>query len=160
MQQIFGFREFWIDGPKYFLNGKELRMRPVMGHPRARAVAEEVDGHIDAFMWAGYNFQEIWPDDHNARGMPDDDLMWYERADLKGWPITGVLEFFQPYAATWDDPKTRERYRAAAADQVRRYRNHPSIIMWNPSGNYARGDEHPRIVGNQVLLLKAARTEN
>ena len=155
MQQTFGFRKFWIDGPKYFLNGKELRMRPVMGHPMARAVAEEVDGHIDAFMWAGYNFQEIWPEDHNVRGLPDDDRMWYERADHKGWPITGVLEFFEPYAATWSDPKTRERYRVAATAQVKRYRNHPAIIMWNTSANYARGDEHPRTVGNRAKAWNA-----
>lgn len=100
MKRTFGFREFWIDGPKYFLNGKEFRMRPVMGHPLAGAVAEEVDGHIDAFRWAGYNFQEIWPDRRDVREMADDDRMWFERADLKGWPITGVLEFFQSYSAT------------------------------------------------------------
>ena len=82
--------------------------------PMARAVAEEVDGHIDAFKWAGYNFQEIWSSDHNARGLPDDDRMWYERADLRGWPITGVFEFFQSYAATWSDPQTRERNRTTA----------------------------------------------
>ena len=150
MKQTFGFREFWIDGPKYFLNGKELRMRPVMGHPQARAVAEEVDGTIDAFRWAGYNFQEIWPNGISARGQPDDNLMWYERADLKAWPITGVLEDFQRYAATWSDLETRERYRAAAAAQIKRYRNHPSIIMWNTSANYARGDETPRVIGNRA----------
>ncbi|MGD0743575.1 MAG: beta-galactosidase [Verrucomicrobiota bacterium] len=149
MQQPFGFREFWIDGPRYFLNGKELRMRPVMGHPQARAVAEEMDGHIDAFMWAGYNFQEIWPNGISARGQPDDYLMWYERADLKGWPINCVLEEIQPYAATWSDPATREHFRAAAAAQIKDYRNHPSIIMWTTSPNYARGDETPRIIGNR-----------
>ncbi|HYW43195.1 MAG TPA: glycoside hydrolase family 2 TIM barrel-domain containing protein [Bryobacteraceae bacterium] len=148
MKQTFGFREFWIDGRKYFLNGQELRIRPVMGHPQARAVAEERDGHIDAFRWAGYNFQEIWPNGISNRGQPDDYLMWYERADLKGWPIVCVLEDIQSYAATWSDPETRERFRAAAAAQVKRYRNHPSIIMWNTSPNYGRGDKSPRIIGN------------
>lgn len=150
MKQTFGFREFWIDGPKYFLNGKEFRMRPVMGHPQARAVAEEVDGHIDAFMSAGYNFQEIWPHDRSGRGLPDDDRVWYDRADLKGWPITGVLEDFHPYASTWSDPQTRERFRAAAAVEIKRYRNHPSILMWNTSGNYGGGDQGPRVVGNRA----------
>jgi beta-galactosidase len=149
LKQTFGFREFWIAGPKYFLNGKELRMRPVMGHPQARAVAEEVDGHIQAFMWAGYNLQELWPNERSDRGRPDDDLMWYERADLKGWPLTGVLEYFRPYAATWRDPETRERFRAVAAAQIKRYRNHPSIVMWNTSGNYGGGDQGPRVVGNR-----------
>ncbi|MGD0497896.1 MAG: beta-galactosidase [Bryobacteraceae bacterium] len=153
MKQTFGFREFWIDGPKYFLNGKALRIRPVMAPlytQQARSTTEEVDGHIDGFRWAGYNFQEIWPEDRSGRGRPDDDLIWYRRADLKGWPITGVLEYFQPYAATWSDPATRERYRTAGAAQVKRYRNHPSIIMWNTSGNYSPGDENPRVVGNRA----------
>ncbi|MGD0501055.1 MAG: beta-galactosidase, partial [Bryobacteraceae bacterium] len=148
MKQTFGFREFWIDGRKYYLNGTELRMRPVMGSPQARAAAEERDGHIDAFRWAGYNFQEIWPTGISNRGQPDDYLMWYERADLKGWPIACVLEDIQSYAPTWSDPETRERFRAAAAPQVKRYRNHPSIVMWNTSPNYGRGDKNPRIIGN------------
>jgi len=38
--------------------------------------------------------------------------MWYERADLKGWPIAAVLEDFGRYAATWSDPETRELDRA------------------------------------------------
>jgi beta-galactosidase len=149
MQQTFGFREFWIDGPKCYLNGKEFRMRPVMGHPRARPAAEDIDGHIDAFMWAGYNIQEIWPHDPSIRGRPDDELAWYRRADLKGWPITGLLEDIHPYAATWGDSETRDRYRAAAAAEVKRYRNHPSIVMWNTSGNYGGGDQSPRVVGNR-----------
>ena len=150
MAQTFGCREFWIDGPKYFLNGKEYRMRPVMGHPQARGVNEEVDGHIDAFMWAGYNFQEIWPNDRSGRGQTNDDPVWYDRADLKGWPITGLLEHISPYAETWNDYQTRERFRAAAKIQVKRYRNHPSIIMWNTSGNYGGGDQGPRVVGNRA----------
>ncbi|MGD0501075.1 MAG: glycoside hydrolase family 2 TIM barrel-domain containing protein, partial [Bryobacteraceae bacterium] len=147
MKQTFGFREFWIDGRNYYLNGAELRMRPVMGQPQARA-AEEMDGHIDAFKWAGYNFQEIWPNDESARGMPDTYQMWYARADLKGWPISAVLENFRSYAPTWSDPQTVARYRAAGAAQIKRYRNHPSIIMWNTSPNYSRGDQLPRIIGN------------
>ncbi len=149
LEQTIGFREFWIDGRKFYLNGKELRWRPVMGDPSARAVAEEVDGTIDAFMSAGYNFQEIWPNDESARGKPDEYLMWYERADLKGWPITGVLEDFTRYAGTWSDPETQQRYQAAAAAQIKRYGNHPSIILWDTSPNYARGDEHPRLIGNR-----------
>lgn len=149
MKQSFGFREFWIDGRKMYLNGKEFRWRPVMGHSDARPVIEEVDGTIDAFLAAGYNFQEMWPHDESLRGDPDDYPMWYRRADLKGWPTTGVLEDFTRYASTWSDPETQERYRAAAAVQVKRFRNHPSVIIWNTTGNYARGDEHPRLLGNR-----------
>lgn len=149
IRETVGFREFWIDGRKFFLNGKELRWRPVMGHSGARPAAEEVDGTIAAFKWAGYNVQEIWPNDTSTRGQPDDYRIWYQRADLKGWPITGVLENFSRYADTWSDPQTQERFRSAAAAQIRRYRNHPSIIVWNTSPNYARGDEHPRLIGNR-----------
>jgi beta-galactosidase len=151
MRQTFGFREFWVDGPKYFLNGKEMRMRPVMGHPdKVRGAAEEIDGHIDAFKGAGYNLQEIWPTTINIRGHPDDYLVWYQRADLKGWPIIGVLDDIQGYEATWRDPQTREQFRAEVASQIKGYRNHPSIVMWTTSPNYAHGDETPRIVGNNA----------
>jgi beta-galactosidase len=150
LEQTIGFREFWIDGKNFYLNGKELRWRPVMGHSDARAAAEEVDGTIDGFMWAGYNIQEIWPKDESTRGDADEYATWYERADLKGWPITGVLEDFSGYADTWSDPQTQQRYRSAAAAQMKRFRNHPSIIIWNTSPNYSRGDEHPRIIGNRA----------
>jgi beta-galactosidase len=106
-----------------------------MGHSDARAAAEEVDGTIDGFMWAGYNIQEIWPKDESTRGDADEYATWYERADLKGWPITGVLEDFSGYADTWSDPQTQQRYRSAAAAQMKRFRNHPSIIIWNTSPN-------------------------
>ena len=149
-KQTMGFREFWIDGREMYLNGKELRWRPVMGHPGARAVIEEVDGTIDGFQWAGYNFQEIWPNDNSARGLPDEYRMWYERADLKGWPINGVLVDFAEYADTWSDPETKARFRSAGASEIKRYRNHPSIIVWSTSPNYARGDEHPRLLGNRA----------
>lgn len=150
IEQTFGFREFWIDGRKLYLNGKEFRWRPVMGEPKARAVAEEVDGTIDAFRWAGYNFQEIWPNSNTARGLPDNYRMWYERADRKGWPINGVLVEIQRYAATWSNPATREQFRTVASAQIKRYRNHPSIIVWSTSPNFSRGDEHPRIIGNRA----------
>jgi len=161
MAQVFSFREFWVDGRKLYLNGKELRWRPVMGFPCARAAAEEVDGTIDAFMQAGFNFQEIWPNSNTARGMPDDYLTWYERADRKGWPINGVLSEIQPYAATWSDPETREQFRAVAAAQIKRYRNHPSIIVWSTSPNFSRGDEYPRVIGNRSKAWNklGARTE-
>ncbi|MGD0497897.1 MAG: beta-galactosidase [Bryobacteraceae bacterium] len=149
MKQTFGFREFWIDGRKFYLNGTEFRIRPVMGHPQARATAEDMDGHIDAFRWAGYNLQELPPSEQDGRGAPDTSRMWYRRADLKGWPITGVLEDITRYASTWSNPETVARFRAAATAQVKRYRNHPSIIMWNTSFNYAHGDEQPRIMGNR-----------
>ena len=149
MAQTFGFREFWIDGRKLYLNDKELRFRPVMGDPTARSVAEEVDGTIDAFMSAGYNFQEIWPGTRSARGKPDDTVMWFERADRKGWLINGVLEDILPYAPTWSNAETRERFRAVAAAQIKRYRNHPSIIVWSTSPNFARGNESPRVIGNR-----------
>ncbi|MGD0498044.1 MAG: glycoside hydrolase family 2 TIM barrel-domain containing protein [Bryobacteraceae bacterium] len=148
MQETFGFREFWIEGRNYYLNGKELRTRPIIGS--TRAVAEERDGYIDAFRWAGYNFQELPPDEPDNRGSADDQRMWHRRADLKGWPMTGVLEHIQRYAATWSNPETRARYRAVAEAQVKRYRNHPSIVMWNTSFNYGGGDKGPRIVGNRA----------
>ena len=151
MKQTFGFREFWIDGPQVLPQRQRTPYAPGDGPsagprrpPRKWTATSMRSGGPDT---TSRKFRRTSRD---SRGPPDDDRMWYERADLKGWPITGVLEHFQRYAATWSDPETRERYRAAAAAQVKRYRNHPSIIMWNTSFNYAHGDEHPRIIGNRA----------
>jgi len=119
-----------------------------MGHSDARAAAEEVDGTIDGFMWAVQHSGDLAEGRKHPRRRGRV-CHWYERADLKGWPITGVLEIFR-VRDTWSDPQTQQRYRSAAAAQMKRFRNHPSIIIWNTSPNYSRGDEHPRIIGNRA----------
>jgi beta-galactosidase len=75
--QEFGFREFWIEGKKFFLNNSEIRLRPgVMQYG------------VTASKWlkAGYNFGEIWPENRARRGTADNDLRLVAEADRSGCP--------------------------------------------------------------------------
>ena len=64
-----GFREFWEDGRKFFLNGQEIRLRPsvLSGHePRTEA---GIDRFFDGSRAAGFNIIEQWPADQDVRGI-------------------------------------------------------------------------------------------
>lgn len=146
--QPFGFREFWIEGRDFMLNGTPFRLRPVFrgfhnGFPAL------IDSQIDADMAMGFNFQELWPDNPYEL-LKYQDLV-AERADRKGWPISGIAMPIQRLAATWSDPAVQEKFLIRMRRDLRRLRNHPSIIMWGSSGNFFghEQDQNPRYLGRQ-----------
>jgi len=157
--QPFGFREFWIEGKKFFLNGKEIRLRPRIAEvnegDRNKQSIELIDGSIDGLMALGGNIQELWPWDHWQRGTVRAHELWYERADLKGWGMIGALGSMTGFASTWDKtPPERLAWERLAAEELRRVRNHPSVLIWihspNRFGN--RQDQHPMALGNRAEL--------
>ncbi|MGC1394315.1 MAG: sugar-binding domain-containing protein, partial [Coleofasciculaceae cyanobacterium] len=67
--QQFGFREFWIEGRQFYLNGTEIRLRPIVAEePWAIAIPQVADRIIDGYSFAGYNIAELWPWNHDERG--------------------------------------------------------------------------------------------
>jgi beta-galactosidase len=160
-RQRFGFREFWIEGTRFFLNGKEMRLRPHHWSEEAwsnvSGVAEAIDNALEGALWAGYNLLELWPGNHDARGTVQFRELICERADLKGLPVTGVALAMNGYIYdsrwrfTWDEPGVQERYERRMAAELRRYRNHPSVVMWGTSGNFFGHwqDQNPRTVGRR-----------
>jgi beta-galactosidase len=127
--QDFGFREFWIEGRKFFLNGSEIRLRPVLCG--AGDVLEQIDGTLEGYRWAGYNLVEIWPDDQ-----PDGNRqLWYEAADRQGIGITGLAGHIWRWLPTWGEPDTHAAYERRSQVELRRLRNHPSILMWGTNAN-------------------------
>ena len=90
--QPFGFREFWIEGRKFFLNGTELRLRPNTHSDSWEGGTVEVsDRLIDSYLKAGFNITEMWPWNHAERGKWHFRELFSERADLKGFPIMAPL---------------------------------------------------------------------
>ncbi len=160
--QDFGFREFWIDGRKFMLNGKEFRLRPRNAirnhHDREIVSAEWMDGSIDGMISLGGNIQEFWPWDHYTRGTTRMLDLWCERADLKGWPVIAPLGSMRQFADEWDSAdQEREEWLRLTEREVKQLRNHPSVMMWIHSPNRLplKYDQDPTVLGNRERLTPA-----
>lgn len=157
--QQFGFREFWIEGRSFFLNGKEIRLRPVLHQDEwqgwAVGVTEVADRMIDGYFWAGFNIAEMWPWNPYERGKWHFRELFAERADLKGFPLIGPSVKMSDIASPkrWGNQEDRQRWEAQMVAELRRYRNHPSILMWANSPNaFGHGDDqNPLRIGKKKV---------
>ncbi|HIK27576.1 MAG: beta-galactosidase [Oscillatoriaceae bacterium SKW80] len=157
--QRFGFREFWIEGRKFYLNGKEIRFRPLLHDDEWRGwgvgVPEVIDRLLDSYCWAGFNIAELWPWNHDERGRWHFRELFAERADLKGFPIMApALSMTHLYiTGKWKDELIRNRWQEKMVADLRRYRNHPSILMWANSPNlFGHGDDqNPLRIGKKKV---------
>lgn len=122
----FGFREFWVDGPRFVLNGTPMNFLATAGHPRgnlddglSKASAIDFYERIRASGCVAMRLHaNVWP------------KSWYEAADEVGMPI--ILEsalFCWANAYALSKPKFWENYQEHLAAIVRAHRNHPSIVM-------------------------------
>lgn len=153
LRATFGFREFWIQGRQFFLNGIPIRLRP------------DTSQDIEAQRQAGFNFTEVWPEDPEERGSPDPDADWFDKADHAGWLTTGRLASLVPYVVDkdyhviWNDAR-REAWTTRVERALHRYRNHPSIVMWGHSPNFFGNpqDQNPRVIGRVDRATRAAPT--
>jgi beta-galactosidase len=148
----FGFRETWIEGRQVFLNGTPFRIRPTLLGSGA------MGGGSDSIKEArelGYNFGELWPENVEARSRAAEHTSWYEVADRSGFPISGIMPHMDWMGNAIDTPDEVVAYQATVERVARRYRNHPSIILWGTSGNMFGGSLDPSHVGNREVARQA-----
>ena len=154
--QPFGFREFWIEGRKFFLNGTELRLRPNLHSDSWEGGTVEVsDRLIDSYIKAGFNITEMWPWNHDERGRWHFRELFSERADLKGFPIMAPALDISSIAwnGKWKNRQWNDRWKARMVTEMRRYRNHPSVLMWATTPNFFGNsdDQNPRRIGKRKV---------
>jgi beta-galactosidase len=139
--QTFGFREFWIEGKNFYLNGTRLNLRPFVGVP-GDGMEELVAGGIDGLKKNGFNFSELWPNDFDQRGNIQEWHPIMEVADKKGYLLSGVALPFHNYIVgntwsyQWDKPGVKEAWEKRMLFELKRQRNHPSVILWGTSANF------------------------
>jgi len=166
--QSFGFREFWIEGRKFYLNGTEFRLRPTLQGDNWQGwgvgTPEVLDGMLAGYEKAGYNIAEPWPWNYYARGRWHFRGMLAERADLKGFPlIAPALDMVRDgYVEDWKGRTGKRSWEPKLARELRRDRNHPSILMWANSPNYFgySDDQNPRRIGMKRFQGGLDRIEN
>jgi len=155
----FGFREFWIEGRNFILNGIPLRLRPaLLGSDRTQI--STMDSMLTGMRAQGFNICQIWPDSTYERGKWNFHELWAERADEKGMPMIHVAEpanrflFDSNFKPIWS--QNREKYQKVMEAELRRIRNHPSILIWGTMGNLAnhQSDQNPRYIGQKAKLLQ------
>lgn len=153
--QSFGFREFWIEGRKFFLNGSEIHLRPTSHTWTEHSMSgfsPLIDAHIEGAIRAGFNAEEQWPIDLDEKGKAIYRELWAERADRKGFLLLGTA--LNMDRARWGDAGYRESWGRELEQDLRRYRNHPSIIIWTTNPNWlGHGlDQDPRYIGRQRAI--------
>ena len=164
-QQIpfqFGFREFWIDGRDFYLNGKRI-------HLRALTVSNICD-FADKASFLGalntctkmkeYGFNFLITNNYNF--LPG--AVSYMNGLFQATRKTGVLASFSlPHAKdyNWFDTKEQEkRYQKLCQWLIRKVQNNPSIIAYamnhNATGYY--GDQNPLKIDGIYSLEKISAT--
>ncbi len=141
----FGFREFWTQGTKFFLNGKEFRMRPVLAADGWNSNPEL----LDKYLARGFNIGELWPEDYEVRGKRADFAKWHDIADEKGFLLTGIMPHMGWMGNDINTPEKLEAFARLCERYRRKFGNHPSIVMWGTSGNMKGGALDPRYVGRR-----------
>jgi beta-galactosidase len=140
--QKFGFREFWIQGRQFYLNGTALHLRQPCFYNRPR-------------MQVGDIFSEMGEGNVDSRGDAGDSGRNLDDADRKGYLVAHYVLNANKYII---DSKSRlvwaqNRQRAfdRAAVWMRHYRNHPSVVMWIAGFNFFNSavDADPRNIGRR-----------
>jgi Glycosyl hydrolases family 2, TIM barrel domain/Ca-dependent carbohydrate-binding module xylan-binding/Glycosyl hydrolases family 2, sugar binding domain/Glycosyl hydrolases family 2 len=125
MQTRFGFREFWIQGGRFYLNGTPINLLDTATWPttdlqdtnQIRQVLEEVKAGNNV----GIRFHtQPW------------DEAWYNIADEIGLLVVEECAVWcDPAAYQLSNPTFWTNYSQHVTAAVKRDRNHPSIILWS-----------------------------
>ncbi len=167
-RQAFGFREFWVEGREFRLNGTPFRWRPQLATESWCQIGGE-DAHLEGVMrgarQTGYNILELWPERLEARGAVEWSQSWYRVADRLGFPLIGRsphvadLIFAANGALRWTDAN-RAAFQQTCERELRRARNHPSILAYASTGNYFGHvqDQNPRVLGRRAWVPRDQAT--
>jgi len=130
----FGFREFWIDGQRFVLNGVPINLRGDSWHYFGSTM--QTRGYVETWYRmaksAGINI--IRP---HAMPYPP---VFYDVADEVGMLIVDESPVYGSGGnIATDRPEFWEHSRQAVRDWVLRDRNHPSVVLWSASNEILWG---------------------
>jgi beta-galactosidase len=140
--QKFGFREFWIEGRQFCLNGTVIHLRQPCFYNGPRTQMGDI-------------FSEMGEENVDARGDAADSGRKLDDADRKGYLVAHHILNANKYLMSskgrfvWEQNRQRAFDRAAV--WMRHYRNHPSVVIWIAGFNFFNNavDADPRHVGRR-----------
>ena len=147
----FGVREFRLDGKRFLLNEKEIRLRPT--HVNAEALVNGNRALMAAFFAGlranGFNAIELWPWDRDERGRPEFDDLWCIEADRLGFLVICPALCQGRLLGEWNKPGVKEGWQKRMTPQLKALRNHPSVVAWATGANrFGHGqDQNPELIG-------------
>jgi len=136
----FGFREFWIEGRDFILNGSPVHVRAVPLNSAMRgpvgvwATYEGACETMSRIKWLGFN--TVYG--HNYRCTPGSHVSYADI--LRAADDTGTLFCFPlPHMNSYDWKERDEKangYERHLEWYVRRSQNHPSVVMYAQNHNF------------------------
>ena len=148
--QEFGFREFWIEGRQFYLNGTVIHLRQPCFH----------NGPIGE---VGDNFSEFGSWNPDTRGDDSDAGAELDQADHKGYLgavyVLDADKYMRDRSGNLIWEQNRQHAMERADVWMRYYRNHPSAVMWISGANFFNNavDMDPRNVGRHGWGLNDPR---
>ncbi|MDH7570587.1 MAG: glycoside hydrolase family 2 TIM barrel-domain containing protein, partial [Armatimonadota bacterium] len=128
----FGFREFRIDRGRFLLNEKPIHLRGHSNVPLHRAEQVSNDAFVRHYLRvlkaAGLN--SFYTMQAYFRGPNTNLERVLSLADEEGILVMPHVSRLGKVADAWDDPEVRQGYLGRVEALVRRYRNHPCVVMW------------------------------
>ncbi|HWH70843.1 MAG TPA: hypothetical protein VNT26_15750, partial [Candidatus Sulfotelmatobacter sp.] len=139
--QKFGFREFWIEGRQFYLNGTVVHLRQPCFYNGPRGQVGDI-------------FSEMGGETVDARGDASDSGRNLDEADRTGYLVAQYILNANKYlmnsrGVVWEQNRQRALERAAV--WMRHYCNHPSVIMWIAGFNFfnSAADADPHFIGRR-----------
>jgi len=149
----FGYREFWIDGRDFYLNGTRLHLSCVpVDNAAISAASATYDAAKEAFLrLQSFGINCVYT--HNYDCEPGSHLSFAEI--LRAADDTGMLvSLSQPHFGNYDwkapDADTTNGYARHAAFYVQVAGNHPSVVFYSMSHNACgyNEDMNPDLIGD------------
>jgi hypothetical protein len=135
----FGFREFWIEGHRYILNGSRVNLLASSWWPPTEPMArDDIEKQWRALKAAGVicfrTHTQPWQRIH------------YDVADEVGllMIIEGAM-WHDPYCTAYHDPAYWENYAKSIHAMIEREKNRPSVIMWSMENEAYSGEEKTKL---------------
>ena len=152
LPQEFGFREFWIDGRDFYLNGKKIHLRAlVSGHVRdtGKTSDEAIQHLVKTARDFGVNFLIGWNYDF-APGTFQYFRPFHTGTSKLGMLTSITLPHVKNFDMKMEDPAQAARYRQYTEHLIRQYQNVPGVIMYvmNHNAMGYHGDQNPLKIGN------------